>query len=98
MLEAHYYPFWHEVNFRELVREKSVIFGERIIMEEVIFVVKESPEGGYEAQALGSSIFTEADTWEMLREEVKDAVRCHFDDDQQRIIRLHYVKEKIIAA
>lgn len=67
-------------------------------MEEVIFVVKESPEGGYEAEALGASIFTEADTWEMLREEVKDAVRCHYGDDQQRIIRLHYVKEEILPA
>lgn len=57
-------------------------------MEEVIFVVKESPEGGYEAEALGASIFTEADTWEMLREEVKVAVRCHYGNDKKRIIRL----------
>ena len=67
-------------------------------MEEVIFVVKESSEGGYEAEALGASIFTEADTWEMLREEVKDAVRCHYGNDKKRIIRLHYVKEEIIPA
>jgi hypothetical protein len=67
-------------------------------MEEIIFVVKESPEGGYEAQALGASIFTEADTWELLREEVKDAVKCHYEDDHQRIIRLHFVKDEIIAA
>ena len=67
-------------------------------MDEVIFVIQESPEGGFEAQALGISIFTEADTWQMLREEVKDAVRCHFNDDKQRIIRLHYVKDEIIAA
>ncbi len=67
-------------------------------MDEVIFIVKESPEGGYEAQALGESIYTEADSWELLREEVKDAVRCHFDDDQRRIIRLHFVKDEIVAA
>lgn len=77
---------------------KSLILEKELNMEEIIFVVKESAEEGYEAQALGASIFTEADTWEMLREEVKDAVRCHFGDDQQRIIRLHYVKEEIIAA
>ena len=77
---------------------KTLILEKELNMEEVIFIVKESPEGGYEAQALGVSIFTEADTWEMLREEVKDAVRCHFGDDQQLIIRLHHVKEEIIAA
>ena len=29
---------------------------------EIIFAVEESPEGGYEAQALGYSIFTQADS------------------------------------
>jgi len=77
---------------------KALLLIKNFTMEEIIFVVRESPEGGFEAQALGASIFTEADTWEMLREEVKDAVRCHFDDDQQRIIRLHFVREEIIAA
>jgi hypothetical protein len=36
-------------------------------MEEIIFVVRESPEGGLEAQALGYCIFTEADTLNELR-------------------------------
>ena len=48
---------------------------------EVIFLVAESVEGGYEARALGYSIFAEADTME-LREMVRDAVRCHFDDEE----------------
>ena len=67
-------------------------------MEEIIFVVEESPEGGYTAKALGVSIFTEADTMEQMREQVVDAVRCHFDDTKKRIIRLHIVKEEVIAA
>ena len=58
-------------------------------MSEVIFMVKESDEGGYEASALGHSIFTEADTWEELKSQVKEAVLCHFDDNVSRIIRLH---------
>jgi hypothetical protein len=29
-------------------------------MKEIIFLVEESPEGGYEARALGYSIFSEA--------------------------------------
>ena len=47
--------------------------------KELIFLVEESPEGGYEARALGESIYTEADTLEELREVVTDAVRCHFE-------------------
>jgi len=48
---------------------------------EIIFAVEESPEGGYEARALGYSIFTQADSMHDLREMVRDAVRCHFDAD-----------------
>ena len=49
-------------------------------MDEVIFMVKESYEGGYQASALGHAIFTEADNWDELKENVKDAVICNFDD------------------
>jgi hypothetical protein len=56
---------------------------------EIIFVVQESPEGGYEARALGHSIFTEADSLEELKLMVKDAVACHFEgEDCPKIIRL----------
>ncbi|MEO6684047.1 MAG: 2-oxoisovalerate dehydrogenase E1 subunit beta [Ginsengibacter sp.] len=67
-------------------------------MEEVFFLVEESIEGGYTAKGLGVSIFTQADSIEELREMVKDAVICHFDDNNKRIIRLHIVREEIIAA
>lgn len=50
-------------------------------MNEIIFLVEESPEGGYTARALGQSIFTEADDLESLNAQVRDAVRCHFDAD-----------------
>ncbi len=67
-------------------------------MLELIFLVEESPEGSYEARALGKSIFTEADDLAQLREMVKDAVRCHFDEGKApKIIRLHFVKEEVIA-
>ena len=66
-------------------------------MEEVIFLVEDSPEGGYTAKALGHSIFSQAETLEELREEVKDAVHCHFDDDKTKIIRLHIVRDEIIT-
>jgi hypothetical protein len=66
---------------------------------EIIFTIEEAPEGGYIARALGHSIFTEADSLEALRASVRDAVRCHFDDDNRpKIIRLHFVREEVIAA
>jgi len=66
---------------------------------EIIFIIKESPEGGYEARSLNHSIFTEADTIDELKIMVKDAVHCHFEnEDMPQIIRLHYIKEEIMAA
>jgi hypothetical protein len=57
--------------------------------KEIIFLVEDAPEGGYVAQALGYSIFTEADTWEELKQFVWDAVQCHFDEGEQPdLIRL----------
>ena len=66
---------------------------------EIIFIVEESSEGGFEARALGHSIFTEADSIEELRSMVRDAVGCHFEDaTRPRIIRLHFVREEVLAA
>ena len=67
-------------------------------MEEIIFIVEESPEGGYTAKALGVSIFTEAESIEEIRTQVVDAVKCHFEDEKKRIIRLHIVRDEVIAA
>ena len=65
---------------------------------EIIFLVEESPEGGYEARALGYSIFTEGENLEELRKMVRDAVACHFDDSEKKpaLIRLHLVKDEVI--
>lgn len=63
---------------------------------ETIFTVQESPEGGYEARALGHSIFVEADSFEALKQNVKDAVCCHFDADAKpRLVRLHLVRDEV---
>ena len=68
-------------------------------MQEIIFVVEEEPDGGYIAKALGASIITQADTKEALQACVRDAVHCHFDEDQgPSIIRLHFVRDEVIAA
>ncbi len=67
-------------------------------MNELIFLVEEAPEGGYTARALGESIFTEADDATTLEENVRDAVRCHFEEGTApRIVRLHFTREEVIT-
>ena len=67
-------------------------------MTELIFSVEEAVEGGYTARAIGASIFTEADTLAELQKQIRDAVHCHFDEDQRpKIVRLHFVREEVIA-
>ncbi|MCE5336883.1 MAG: hypothetical protein LLG06_20075 [Desulfobacteraceae bacterium] len=69
------------------------------VTSEIIFVVEESVEGGCEARALDQSIFTEADTLEGIKSMVRDAVHCHFDEkNRPKLIRLHFVKDVVIAA
>jgi len=66
---------------------------------EILFVVREADDGGYLAEAVGHSIFTEAETLEELRTMVRDAVTCHFEEDQRpHAIRLHFVRDEVIAA
>ena len=68
-------------------------------MNELIFLVEEAAEGGYTARALGASIFTEAEELADLRDQVRDAVRCRFDEGLgPKVIRLHFVREEVIAA
>lgn len=65
---------------------------------EIIFLVEESPEGGYEAKALDYAIFTQGETLDELKEMVKDAVHCHFEKNETpSMIRLHFVKDEVIA-
>ena len=67
-------------------------------MSELIFLVEEAPEGGYTARALGESIFTQGDTLEELRTQIRDAVHCHFDEGQApRVVRLHLVRQKVLV-
>ena len=68
-------------------------------MTELVFQVEEDPEGGYTAKAVGASIFTEADTLEELRANIRDAIQCHFDkpEDRPKVIRLHVTRDEVIA-
>jgi hypothetical protein len=67
-------------------------------MNEIIFLIEEAGEGGFTARALGESIFTEADTLEALRQQVREAVNCHFDEGKApKVIRLHFVRDEVLA-
>jgi len=68
---------------------------------EIIFEVSEDElDGGYSASALGFGIHTQADTLDELRRNVREAVDCYFDEtvERPRLIRLHYVRDEVLAA
>jgi len=67
--------------------------------KELIFLVEEDPEGGYTARAVGEGIFVQADSYDELKANIKDALECHFDskEDIPPIVRLHIVREEIFA-
>ena len=68
------------------------------MLNEIIFIVKESLDGGYEAEAVGHSIFTQCDEYNELPSILRDAVKCHFDENQlPSLIRIHLVKDEVIA-
>lgn len=69
-------------------------------IKEIVFVVEEDPEHGYIAKALGYSIFTEGNDLSEIKENIKDAIKCHFDkDDMPLYVRLHIVtEEKFVCA
>ena len=69
-------------------------------MTEIVFLIEDDVDGGYIARALGESIFTQADDIENLKEILRDAVRCHFPNEQVRpkVIRLHIVRDEVIAS
>ena len=67
---------------------------------ELIFEVSEDElEGGYTARALGYSIFTEADTIDELRDNVREATDAFFDETMEapKVIRLHFVRDELLA-
>ena len=67
-------------------------------MNEIIFLIEEAGEGGFTARGLGESIFTEADTLDALRQQVREAVNCHFDEGKApKVVRLQFVRDEVLA-
>ena len=66
--------------------------------DEVIFFVEEDEiDGGFSARVINYSIFTEGDSWEELKKNIIDAVKCHFEDNElPKIVRILLQKEEIL--
>lgn len=68
---------------------------------EIIFEITEDEvDGGYSASALGYGIHTQGDSLEEIRHNVREAFDCYFDESMERpnVIRLHFVRDEIMAA
>ena len=67
-------------------------------MDELIFEVTQEADGGYVAECLTENIFTQGDSWEELRSNVKEAVNAFFfDQSAPRRARLHLVRDEMLA-
>lgn len=67
-------------------------------MNEIVFEVTQESDGGFCAECLTESIFSEADTWEELRANVRDAVEAfYFDRERPSSVRLHLVRDEMLA-
>ena len=63
------------------------------MIKEIIFTVTESLDGGYEAKALGHSIYTQCDDYNELPAILRDAVKCHFNTDEwPSLIRIRLIR------
>lgn len=64
--------------------------------EEILFLVEEAIEGGLNARSIGESIFTQTETLEELKIQIKEAISVHFEEnDKPEIIRLHIDKDEV---
>jgi len=67
-------------------------------MNEIVFEVTQETDGGFVAECLTESIFTQADSWDELRRNVKEAAEAYFfDKGQPPVIRLHLIRDEVLA-
>jgi hypothetical protein len=68
------------------------------LMDELVFEVTQESDGGFVAEALGESIFTQADTWDELRRNVREAMAAfYFDRTPPARLRLHLVRDEVLT-
>jgi predicted RNase H-like HicB family nuclease len=67
-------------------------------VNELVFEVTQDEDGGFSAECLSESIFTQADTWDELRANAREAVEAfYFDGPKPGRIRLHLVRDEMFA-
>ena len=67
-------------------------------MHELVFEVTQEADGGFVAESLGDGVFTQADTWNELRHNIREAVQAYFfDSTPPRLIRLHLVRDELLC-
>ncbi len=67
--------------------------------KKIVFIVEEDPGGGYNANALGYNIFNQADTLPALKNMIKYALVCHFENEEDRedIVSTHFIKDEVFT-
>ena len=67
-------------------------------MNELVFEVTQEADGGFVAECLTEAIFTQADNWQALRDNVREAVEAFFlDSERPASVRLHLVRDEVLA-
>jgi len=67
-------------------------------MAELVFEVVQESDGGYCAECLTENIFTQADSWEELRQNVVEAVTAFFfDGPAPASVRLHLMRDEVLS-
>lgn len=65
---------------------------------ELVFEVSQEADGGYCAECLTESIFTQGNDWQELRDNVREAVEAYFfDRPKPPSIRLHLIRDETLA-
>ena len=64
---------------------------------EIVFSVTQEADGGFVAECLSHDIFTQGDSWEQLRTNVREVVAGYFfDQPKPSAIRLHLVRDEVL--
>jgi hypothetical protein len=67
-------------------------------MNELVFAVSQGADGGFTAEALSESIFTQTDSWGELRANVREAVQAFsFDSAAPASICIHLIRDEVLA-
>jgi predicted RNase H-like HicB family nuclease len=67
-------------------------------MAEIVFEITQDADGGFTAESIGESIFTQANSWDELKANVREAVQAfYFDSVPPSSIRLHLVRDEVLA-